>query len=801
MFGADTTFAVNSAVARLATRPVHRDGRDMAQTHHTFCRICEALCGLQADVEGDRVVALRPDPNHVATSGYACVKGLNQHRMYDSPDRLKYVLRRTDDGHVPTSWTEALADIGGRLRRLIGTHGPSSVGMYVGTAAGFGVLHPVFAQGFMDALGSRSMYASASQDCSNKFAVAQHMYGFAFTQPFPDLDHTECLIVVGANPAISKWSFGQVPNPAARLKALVSRGGRLYFVDPRRTESAKVAGTHVSIRPGTDVFFYLSFLHEVLKRRAYDRSHVDRFMRGFETIEQLAKGWTPERTALITRVPPDVLRQMVDDYVRAPGAALYCSTGVNMGGHGALSFWLQEVINAISGNLDRRGGTLVGKGVIDFAKFGKKNGLLGRPDRSRIGNFPSVNDAFPGGTLADEILTEGPGQIRALFVTGGNPLLTMPNSDRLAEAFAKLDLLVVLDIQPTETASLAHYVLPCTSPLQRPDLPFIFPLMLGLQTEPYLQATRAIVPPEGDQRDEASIYLDLCRAAGVGLFGSMAAQTALEMARDINRAVGSSAGGGLPQERLLDVLLRLCGQGGFRGLLKHPHGKRRGAHTPGDFLEHRVVTDDRKVDLAPDVLVSRSAVLARSFERELEVARELKLITKRQVKTHNSWTHNLTDFVHGFGRTNRLYMHPLDASARGLRNGDLVDVTSASGAVRVPMTTSDDLSEGTVALPHGWGHQAAKGLSVASKTTGVNANILAADGPENLDPISGMAHLTGILVRVEPARGPLNGDHWTGMPPKNEDSKERKRPHHGARGVVGRSDGDLEQRVGGGQRP
>ncbi|MEM7679000.1 MAG: molybdopterin-dependent oxidoreductase, partial [Myxococcota bacterium] len=275
----------------------------MARTKHTFCRICESLCGLQADVEDRRVVALRPDPDHVATRGYACVKGLNQHRMYDSPDRLKHVLHRVDGRLTPTSWTQALAGIGQKVQRLQATHGKNTVAMYVGTAAGFGVLHPVFAQGFMDGIGSRSMYSSASQDCSNKFAVAQHMYGFAFTQPFPDLAHTRCLIVVGANPAVSKWSFGQVPNPAARLKALTARGGKLYFVDPRRTESAKVAGTHIPIRPGTDVFFYLSFLHEVLSRRAFDPHLVDRYMKGLDALKQVAGPWSPRRTEAVTRVP------------------------------------------------------------------------------------------------------------------------------------------------------------------------------------------------------------------------------------------------------------------------------------------------------------------------------------------------------------------------------------------------------------------------------------------------------------------------------------------------------------------
>lgn len=467
----------------------------MAETVQTFCRICEALCGLEVAVDRDRIVDIKPDKEHVATRGYGCVKGLKQHHMYDTPDRLMYPMQRIDGELRRVSWNDALASIGGKVRTLIDDHGPHSIAMYVGTAAGFGVLHPVFAQGFMQGVGSASMFSSATQDCANKFAVAHQLYGFPFTQPFPDLDHLECLIIVGANPAISKWSFLQVSNPIRRLKELETRGAKIFIVDPRRTETAKVAGEHVFIRPNTDVFFYLSFLHELLASGEVDRARIDRYMTGFDEVCRVAQAWPPERTAEVTRIPAETLRRMVRAYREADGAALYCSTGVNMGTNGSLAFWLQECINAISGNLDRQGGTLVSTGVIDFAAFGKKTGTLLHQNESRIGKFKSVNDALPGGILADEILTPGERQIKALFVTGGNPLITMANSERLRDAFSELELLVVLDIQPSETASVATHVLPCTSPFQRPDLPFIFPLMLGLQSKPYLQATRAIVPP------------------------------------------------------------------------------------------------------------------------------------------------------------------------------------------------------------------------------------------------------------------------------------------------------------------
>jgi len=734
----------------------------MKETRQTFCRICEALCGLEVDVEDGRVVEIRPDAAHVATAGFACAKGLKQHRMYDSPDRLLYPQKRVGSEWRRISWEQANYEIGQKVKAIRGDTGPDSIAMYVGTAAGFGVLHPAFAQGFMTGLGSKSMYSSATQDCANKFAVARQVYGFPFTQPFPDLEHTRCLIITGANPVISKWSFLQVSNPIKRLRDMQARGAKIYIVDPRHTETAKIAGEHVYIRPGTDVFYFLSFLNELIATDGVDRARIAQHMRGFGDLEELVRRWTPERAAEVTQIPAEKLREMVAVYRAANGAAMYCSTGVNMGGNGSLAFWIQECINAVSGNLDRRGGTLVGMGVTDFIKFGKKTGTLLRNDKSRVGGFASTNDAFPGGILADEILTPGRGQVRALFVTGGNPMLTMANGGRLRDAFAKLELLVTLDIFRTETGQLAHYNLPCTSPLQRPDLPFIFPLMLGLQSRPYLQATDAVVDPEGEQRDEATIYLDLARASGVALFGSKPAQAVLEASKKLNSLRHGTAQPSLPQKALLSAILRATKQGGFNKLLREKHGRVRPDHEPETFLGKRVITEDERIDLAPRVLMEQSEKLDADFDRERESAGKLKLITRRAVTSHNSWTHNLEEFVAADRVTNYLYMHPDDALAAGLSEGALADVTTDTATVRVPIKLLPELMRGTVALPHGWGHQAATGLSVASKTRGVNVNLLSPDGPDRIEKVSGMAHLTGFIVDVRPAVGEQAHD-WAGI--------------------------------------
>ncbi len=727
-------------------------------THTTFCRICESLCGLNITTVDGQVTEIRPDAENIATAGFACQKGLRQHHLYASPDRLQKPRRKTANGWEDTGWDAALGEIGSKLRSIRAAHGGDAIAMYVGTAAGFGVLHPVFAQGFMDAMGSRSMFASATQDCANKFAVAERMYGFPFTQPFPDLLHTLCLIIVGANPMVSKWSFLQVPNPRKHIDAIMDRGGRVIVVDPRRTETAKATGEHIFIKPGTDVFFYLSFLHVVLEQDGVDHETVRQYMDGFESLHHLSKDWSPERTASITGIDAMVLRDLVSIYLKADGAALYSSTGVNMNEGGTPSFWLQEVINAITGNLDRQGGTLVGKGIFDFPKFGRKYGVLLKQDRSRIGGFRKTNDAFPGGILADEILTDGPGKIRALIVTGGNPLMMMAESDKLRRAFGELELLVTLDILPTETASAGHYMLPCTSPLERPDLPFIFPLALGMQTRPYMQATEAVLPIPGEARDEATIYVDLARASGTALFGSRFVQWLFERTK---KQRGTDTYASIAQRGLLNLLLRLTGQGRFTDLVGH--GRARPPNQGGSFLGQRVYSKPDgtgRIQLAPPELVD---VLQKLKSPEADDGFTYRLITRRQIQTHNSWTHNYDDFLDRLGGRNHLYMHPRDAQRENFAEGTLVDVSTDSGSIRLPVSLCDDLLKGVVAVPHGWGHQAS-GQRIAAASPGVNVNIIARSGVDAIDPLSGMSRLTAIPVRLSMASANETADNWSGRP-------------------------------------
>jgi formate dehydrogenase len=738
----------------------------MKETKHTFCRICEASCGLVAELENGKVVEFRPNKDHIGTDGFACMKGLNQHKMYDSPDRLQHPLKRVGDHFERISWAQAYAEIGQKVKGLRAVSA-NSISMYVGTAAGFSLLHPIFAEGFMQGIGSHNIFSSSTQDCANRFASASEMYGFPFTQPVVDLDHVKYMLIVGTNPVVSKWTFLQVAHPVKRLKEVRKRGGRIVVVDPRETETAKMADAHHFIRPNTDVFFFLSFLHELFVQKGVDRDRAQRHMTGLEEVEALAREWPSDKTAPLTGIAADSLRAMVHDYIAAGASAIVTGTGLGMGRHGTLAHWLSEIINALSGNLDREGGTLLGEGMFDFAAYAKKQGLFQRLHRSRVGNFRELNGGFPGGILADEILKPGPEQIKALFVTGGNPLMTMPNSARLRKAFNTLELLVVTDIYLNETASLAHYVLPATSPLERADLPFVFPLFLGMQSKPYVAVTDAIVSPTGEQRDEATIYTQLARASGVSLFKAKPLQWIMQLMLWANAPFRIGRQPSLPIRLILDMILRSSKLGRFSDLVKQPQGMPwRGGPKANSYLGKRVVTDDGKVRLAPTVLMQQVARLEAIFaEESASYARgELRLISKRMHSTHNSWTQNIAELTNGeMGQTNYLYMHPDDALAKGLTEKSAADIHSRTSTIRLPVKLLDTLMPGTVAVPHGWGHQHARGLSIASQLGGANVNLLAADGPDAVEAVSGMAHLTGIPVRIEPAAGPIDRRSWTGI--------------------------------------
>lgn len=710
----------------------------------TICRICEAQCGLVVTTEDNRVLRIEPNPDHVSSRGYACIKGLKMGDFVHSPDRLTTPLKKVDGTFKPVSWEQALTEISAKLKAIHARHGGGAIAAYAGNPIGFSLWPMTVLILFLKAFDADKLFTPGTQDCANKFAGGERIFGGANEQVFPDIDHTTLLIAVGSNPVISKMSFINLPHPMKRVEAIEQRGGEVYWVNPRRTESAKRIGTHIPIRPDTDVFFYLGFLHEVIRLGAVDRERIAKFMEGYDTLVSVVQPWHPERVSEVTGIHADTLRELVDKYIAADGAAMYFSTGVNQGRFGLLVYWLQEAINAITGNLDRPGGVLAGKAIFP------KPPPPGALSRSRIKDIPYVNSLIPAGIMADEILTPGEGKIRALFNMAGNPLLSCAGSDRLATAFEDLELLVCMDIVRNETAEYADYILPGLHGLERADIPFYFFTVMGLMPIRSFTYTDPVLQPAGQSREEGLVFRQLCRLTGRPLAGSKVLQWLSNLGEWLARVPG------LGSRTSLDALFfslmgRAAKIGGPRRWRRHPDGILLEPNKPGDYLGQRVATASGKVQLAPPDLVQRALGLESVFEEEVGNIGRLKLIQKRERFTHNSWAHNVTEFVKGDRDTNYLYINPADASARGLGDGDLARVSANNRYVDLPVRHDPDMSPGSVAVPHGWGHQAARGLSVARKTRGVNVNIILPDGPDSLEPGSGMSHMNGVIVEVAAA--------------------------------------------------
>jgi anaerobic selenocysteine-containing dehydrogenase len=729
----------------------------------TLCRICEAQCGLKVTVDANRqrVLEVKADDEHVVSKGYACIKGLSFEDFRTSGDRLTQPLKRISAKHEKPqfeaiSWEQALREIGRKVRKIRRDHGDDSTGLYFGNPIAFSLLYPMFINGFVRGLNTSKFFNTGTLDCNNKFVVAEQMYGSAFALTYPNVDRNQFLMILGGNPAVSKMSFINLPHPMKRIKAITERGGRVVHVNPRRTESAAQAGEHLFIRPDTDVFFLLSFLREILHRDqqdtteqpfALDHPRIKRHMTGFEHLAAVSEQWTPEVTAEITRIPAATLRELVTAYLDADGAALYLSTGVNQGTNGVLAYWIQEVINAISGNLDSLAGVQMGEGIIDYAGLVAKN--TPQTHTSRIGNTPSFLEALPCALMADEILTPGRGQMKALFVISGNPLLSATRSERFGEALQQLELLVSLENVQNETADYADYILPGSHFAERADVPFLFGSLCGTTPVPWYQYVDPLVSSPGEAKDEIWTLHQLAKHCDAPLFGSRLFQASVSLGEYYGKLplIGKYLTP-LPN-RLLDLLSRAGKQGSIKKLRKYPHGKLRKALQEHNYLGKRVVTPDGKVQLAPAALITMAHErLEHSFALRRQEQDTLKLITKRERFSHNTWTHNHAKFIKHERHSNYLYMHPEDAARIAASSGDRVQVSSGAGNVIVPLRIDDNMMPGSVALPHGWGHSGSEGQTVAKTTSGVNANILASDGPDSVEPLSGMTQFNGINVDV-----------------------------------------------------
>lgn len=729
---------------------------DLKCKKKTYCRICEAHCGLEVEVapdesgQLDQVIAVRPDKTHPVSKGYACIKGTGIGALHTDPDRVNFPMKRVDGKLQRISWDQALKEIGDRVQVLRSRFGDRSIAMFQGNPTYFSFQNTLYSSGFLDALNSPNIFASHSIDGNPKFEVATHMYGRSLVHPVADLENIQFFMCLGSNPTVSQMSVIQVLNPIEKFKAIEARGGQVVFVDPRKTETAAKVGEHVSIRPGTDVYLLLAMLHVIAHEYTLDTREVARQAEGIHAFLESAKDWTPERVEKMTGIDADVIRRLALSYRDADGAALYMSTGVNMGPFGSLAYWLIQGLNLLTGNLDRKGGLLFPKGAFDAIKLAELIGLGGFDEhRTLVRAWHRVAGCFPASALAEEILTDHPESIRALFVSAGNPVHSVPNGQALKPALESLDLLVSIDIYQNETSVYADYILPATDMLERSDYPVSH---MVLQETPHAQYTPAIVPPKYERRPEWQIFSDLALACGASALGHSLCNVLPHLNRLLSNIpfLGKRLGANsFEPDHLLSLLLRWGGKVTLDELKQAPQGVMLGPTPAGDFLGKRVPTANGKVKLWAEKLaldLPRLEVFEQQFSKTQQ---KLQLIGQRQRRTHNSWMHNNPHIKQASG--NVALMHPDDAKRRGVVTGDVIEIRSEQGHVSVKVNLTEDIAAGVIAVPHGWGHQDSN-MSRAASLPGANINEVVPGGPENMEPVSGQAIMLGHFVSVEKVR-------------------------------------------------
>jgi anaerobic selenocysteine-containing dehydrogenase len=737
--------------------------------HHRTCPLCEASCGLEISMRDGEVVRIRGDQQNPFSHGFICPKGSTLKQLHEDPDRLRApLIRRGDDPATATwdevSWAEAFDEVERGLTAVLDAHGRDAVALYFGNPSAHTLSGVLYNRTVARSLGSRNVYSASTVDQMPKHVSSGLLFGGALLIPVPDLDRTDHLLMLGANPWESNGSLCTAPDFPGRVKAIQARGGKVVVVDPRRTRTAEEADEHVAVRPGSDAHLLVGMINVLFAEDLVDPGDLRPHLMGLDDLRTAVAPFTPEAVAPVCGIEADEIRHLARDLAAAPTAAVYGRIGTHTAAFGTVASWAVDVLNALTGNLDRAGGAMFPLGAHDrVGRSGPGRGFaLGR-HRSRVKGFPEVKGEFPVATLADEIETPGEGQVRALITIAGNPVVSTPNSGRLDAALGTLDFMVSVDPYLNETTRRANVVLPPPSALERSEYHMAF---FSLAVHNYAQWSPPLIEPSTPMEHEIIARLALI-AAGQGaaadtravddlmitgvLEGAMASPDSPIRDRSIDD-LRAQLGGHSAVDQVVDAMIRTGPYGDWFGAVPgglslaeldaNPHGVDLGPLEPRfpDMLR----TPSGQVELAATPVIDDLVRLEAAIDRYRNG--DLVLVGRRHLRSNNSWMHNVNVLVKGKERCT-LQVHPDDATALGLADGGRAEIASRVGKVIAPVEVTDSIRPGVVSLPHGWGHDLpGVRLGVAADHAGVNSNVLT-DG-EAIDPLSGNAVLNGIPVTV-----------------------------------------------------
>ena len=734
---------------------------------YRVCPLCEATCGLELTISGGAISGVRGDRDDVFSKGFICPKGAAFDRLDNDPDRLRRPMVRGGERWREVGWDEAFAVVTSGLRGVVAAHGRQAIGIYLGNPNVHTLAGGLYAAGLARALGSPNVFSASTVDQMPKHVSCGLMFGDPLAIPVPDLDRTGFLLMLGANPLESNGSLATAPDWPGRLKALKARGGRLVVVDPRNTRTAAMADTHLAIRPGTDSYLLAAIALEIVSSSLMDLGDLADRVSGLDELAGILADFTPDVAAQVCGIPASAITGLARDLAAAPTAAVYGRIGTSVTEFGTIASWLVDVLNVLTGNLDRAGGAMFPLAPHKRPGTGSGRGFrLGRWS-SRVRGFPEVKGELPAAVMAEEMSTPGEGQIRAMITVAGNPVLSTPDGAALDAALADLEFMVAVDPYLNETTRRAQVILPPPPPSRSAHYDIAFS---GLAIHNTARFNPPSLPLEEGDCDEPTILARLTLIA-LGEPDSPARLVDDQMIADtLGRAVqdpkspvhqrdpaelrGLLTGSSTTEQRL-DMLLRLGAYGdGFgtrpdalclQALIEAPHGIDLGPLQPR--IPEILRTPSGRVELAPAEIRQDLARLRAGID-----ARRggLVLIGRRHLRSNNSWMHNLTVLNSG-SNTCTLQVHPDTAAEIGLTDGADARVASRAGEVTVPVEVTDGIQPGVVSLPHGWGHSLAGTQgSVAAARPGINTNLLT--DPMALDPLSGTSVLNGIPVLVGSAR-------------------------------------------------
>jgi anaerobic selenocysteine-containing dehydrogenase len=712
--------------------------------HYRNCNLCEAICGIEISVAGEQRLNIRGDKDDPFSRGYICPKAVALQDLHYDQDRLKHPVRRTASGWERITWDEAFDEVTRNLKRIREQHGRNAIATYLGnpTVHNYGAL--LFAPPFLRSLRTRNKFSATSVDQLAHHLAAFLMFGHQLLLPVPDVDRTKFFLILGANPAASNGSMMTAPGMARRLQEIRQRGGKVILIDPRHNETARFVDQHLFIRPGTDILLLLALLHVVFDEKLTRMDHLASFTKGVETIANLVTEFAPERVASITGIKSNEIRALAREFAAAESAVCYGRIGLSTQEFGGVCQWLINVLNIVTGNLDRPGGAMFPLPAFDPVSAPESiapRGSFARW-RSRVRKLPEFSGELPVAALAEEILTDGEGQVKALVTLAGNPVLSTPNGRELDRALESLEFMVSIDCYVNETTRHAHIILPPTTPLERGHYDIAFHLLA-------VRNTAKFSPPlfhrSSEARHDWEILLELeSRMKHDGIAGGVKRKFMKQF---------------VTPERILDVGLRFGPYGArlnpfskgltLRKVRKAVHGIDLGPLRP--CLPGRLRTADKQIDLAPEVLVNDVERVKTRLLEEVATASNghLLLIGRRHLRSNNSWMHNSERLVKGNPAKPQctVLMHPTDAANRDLLNGQKVVVRSRVGSIVLPVELSEEIMPGVVSIPHGWGHdRPGNQQTVAQQHAGASINDLT--DQQTIDGLCGTAAFNGTPVTI-----------------------------------------------------